>query len=502
MGIHISFTEIMEVKALKKILSASVAVLLILASLVSCASNEDEQSNSDIGNYSDNAIYNESDLGAIGDPNANAGTPSGDNANAETPAGDSANAGTPSTDNGGSSNTTTKPAVSVTESSAGLAFELNADGQGYTLVGKGTCTATSIVIDGHSGLPVTRIGYGAFSGDKKITSVKIGNYVESIGDYAFENCSGITSLTIGDNVKIIEDYCFRYCTGLTSINLGKSMQRICYGAFYKASNIATITLPDTVRSIEEYAFDKTAYYDDQSKWSNKVLYIGKHLIKGDNSISGTYTVKSGTISIAEAAFAAYDSGGNNFTYPAITSISIPDSVKGISEKAFYMANKLGTISGGAGLEYVGAHAFTNSKYYNTSSNWKSNVLYVGKAAVAGKTSISGAITIADGTKAIADMAFASCSNATGITIPDSVVYVGEYSFLNCAKLANVNMGSGVKEIGAYAFKGCSALGSVTVKKSEGWKADGVAIPATEMADKSKAAIQLVTTASGKLWLCG
>ena len=476
MGIREIFTEFMEVKTLKKIFAASLAVLLIVASLASCSADEDEEIASDTGAYSDNAVLAESDIVV-------------DNIvvdNAEDVPADTAK----------------KPAVSVTESSSGLKFELNADGQGYTLVGKGTCSATSITIDGHNGLPVTGIGYGVFSGDKKITSVKIGNYVESIGDYAFENCSGIKTLTIGDGVKIIEDYCFRYCTGLTSIDLGKSMQRVCCGAFYNSKNIATIKIPDTVRSIEEYAFDKTAYFNDSSKWSGNVLYIGKHLIKAKVGLSGKYTVKDGTISIAELAFGPESTGDGNYKYSGITGVVIPNSVKGISEKAFFKAKNLSTVTVGTGVEYVGEHAFSETKYYNTSGNWKSNVLYVGKAAVAGKTSISGAITIADGTKCIADMAFASCAKATGVTIPDSVVYVGQYSFLDCEKLSNVNVGSGVKEIGACAFKGCSSLGSVTFKKTAGWTADGAAVSSSVMADKSKAAVQVATAASDKVWLCG
>ena len=162
---------------------------------------------------------------------------------------------------------------------------------------------------------------------------------------------------------------------------------------------------------------------------------------------------------------------------------------------------LSSVTFGTGVEYVGECAFNETKFYSTSGNWKNNVLYAGKCAIAAKTSISGSITILDGTKVIADMAFASCANATGVVSPESVVYVGQYAFLDCAKLAEATIGSGVKEIGAYAFKGCSMLGSIVVKKTSGWTADGVSVDANALADKSNAAAQLCLVSAGKMWKC-
>ena len=39
---------------------------------------------------------------------------------------------------------------------------------------------------------------------------------------------------------------------------------------------------DSVTGIGEEAFESTAYYEDDSKWENGVLYIGNHLIKAEN----------------------------------------------------------------------------------------------------------------------------------------------------------------------------------------------------------------------------
>lgn len=386
-----------------------------------------------------------------------------------------------------------KPTFNVKESTTGLKFALNEDKLSYTVVGKGTASSKSIVIDGHNGLPVTKVGYSAFGDDKTITSVKLGDYVEIIEDQAFSMCSALTSVTFGKNVKFLGDYSFRYCNGLTSIDLGRNIEVIKYGAFYNCKNLSTIKAYDNIKLIEEYAFDKSAYFNNSGNWKNKVLYIGTNLIKAKSDISGTYTVTSGTTCIGGLAFANCKS---------LSGVVIPDSVHSIGLKAFKNATSLKNITAGTGVSYIGEEAFTNTGYYNTSSKWTNNVLYVGKYLVAAKTSLSGAYTVTAGTKAISNMAFNACASVSSITIPDSVVYVGEYAFLDCAKLSTVTIGSGVKEIGIYAFKDCPALKNITVKKTSGWKADKTEVSTDKLSNKADAAIYLGIYYSDKVWTRG
>ena len=67
-------------------------------------------------------------------------------------------------------NETTKKETTKTyaESTAGLLFELNSDGNGYILTDIGN--AKEIVIDGHKGLPVTELLYYE---NKNITKLKM-----------------------------------------------------------------------------------------------------------------------------------------------------------------------------------------------------------------------------------------------------------------------------------------------------------------------------------------
>ena len=134
----------------------------------------------------------------------------------------------------------------------------------------------------------------------------------SIGTYAFSNCDSLTSVIISNSVTSIGDSAFRSCSSLTSV-----------------------TIPDSVTSIGSSAFDNTAYYYNSNNWVNNVLYIGKHLIEAKSSISGTYTIKDGTLTIADYAF---------YNCSSLTSVTIPDSVTSIGFSAFDGCSSLTSVT--------------------------------------------------------------------------------------------------------------------------------------------------------------
>ena len=477
------YAQITEVNTVKRLLSIVLAFTFVVMSFAACAKLEEDD-------FSDFESSSDSDISDIViDDNSNSIIESNDatennnitnNNNTET---DNTN----STDN----NKQETPTFNVKESTAGLKFVLNADKLSYTLIGKGDAKSKDIVIDGHNGLPVTKIGYSAFGDDKTITSVKIGDYVETIEDQAFSMCSALTSVTFGKNVKFLGDYSFRYCTALVSIELGKNIEVIKYGAFYNCKNLVDIKAYGKIRIIEDDAFMKTKYSTVASNWKNKVLYIGTNLIQAEGTISGTYKIEPNTTCIGGLAF---------YGCASLSGVVIPDSVHSIGLKAFANTTALNNITIGNGVTYIGERAFINAGYYKTASKWSGNVLYVGNYLVASKVALSGAYSVISGTKVIADFAFNNCINLTGITIPDSVVYLGEYAFHNCEKLSNVTVGTGLKEIGIYAFKDCTALKNISIKKTSGWTAGDVKILPEQLSTKEQAAIYIAIVYSDRVWL--
>ena len=82
-----------------------------------------------------------------------------------------------------------------------------------TILEKGSNKAKVIIPRG-----VTIIGYRAFYGCNRITSITIPNSVTSIGQFAFMGCSGLTSITIPNSVTRIYDGAFEGCNKQLQIN--------------------------------------------------------------------------------------------------------------------------------------------------------------------------------------------------------------------------------------------------------------------------------------------
>lgn len=72
--------------------------------------------------------------------------------------------------------------------SEGLEYELNDDGKGYTVSGKGTCKDTNLIIPStYNNLPVTSIGDSAFFGCTNLVNIRLPDSITSIGNYAFSD---------------------------------------------------------------------------------------------------------------------------------------------------------------------------------------------------------------------------------------------------------------------------------------------------------------------------
>ncbi len=217
----------------------------------------------------------------------------------------------------------------------------------------------------------------------------------------------IENVSIADSVTSIGSYAFYECRGLTSITIPCGVTRIGENAFQYCYNLEQITIPDSVTSIGKQAFAQTAYYVEVTNRENGVLYIGNHLIKAFD-ISGEYEIKSGTKTVADAAFKWCN---------GLTGITIPDSVTDIGDDAF--------------------------------SNCE------------GLTSV----TIPNSVKSIGNGAFDNCTGLTSVTIPGSVTSIGDSAFNYCTELTTVTIPDGVTSIGGEAFKYCYKLEQITIPDS-------------------------------------
>ena len=220
--------------------------------------------------------------------------------------------------------------------------------------------------------------------------------VTTIGEYAFWGCDKLTSVTIPDSVTSIGACAFKECTSLTDMNL-----------------------PDSVVSIGSTVFGDTAIYNAADRWIDGVLYLDNWVIEAEQTVSGDYALRLGTVGIADSAFSQCS---------ALTSVTIPDSVRRISEYAFYNCSTLARVTIGSGVTSVGESAFS------------------------GCSSLT-SVTVPESVTSIGHSAFYGCSSLVSVALPDSVTYIGDAAFQGCCSLADIHIPDSVTYIGGWAFWG-------------------------------------------------
>ena len=348
----------------------------------------------------------------------------------------------------------------------------------------------------------------AYPMGKEDTSYTVPDSVAAIGETAFQYCTNLTTVIVPDGVEIIENEAFEFCYGLESITLPDSVKHIGNSAFFYCTALENITLGDGIEYIGNGVFDETAYYNDESRWENGALYIEKYLIGVNEDVGTNFTVKDGTVNIADCAISycqdlvsvtlpetvAYMGETPFYRCPSLESISVNESNGVYSSKngVLFTGNSLLVYPQGkkdtqyavpAGTDLICDYAFLNNEYLE-SVTFPDSLERIGRSAFSLAQSLKSvtipgsveeiyemafnscealeSLTISDGVAHIGRWAFIGCISLKSVTIPGSVYLVEESAFSDCSSMTDVTICSGVNSIGDWAFSGCYSIGKVTI----------------------------------------
>ena len=281
---------------------------------------------------------------------------------------------------------------------------------------------------------VGRIHSRAFE-NSGLEEIKALNVDCEIDEGAFKNCKKLKSVTLPINLKTIEKNTFEGCSALADVKFPSELKRIRAQAFKDCKNLS-VTLPKGVE-VDKTAFEGTKMTDDNKEYiiiGNKCLGLQK---KGKGTLS-TITIPDGVTEIGERAFAKNTS---------VKTVIIPEGVTKIGNEAFEDCVNLETVYLPSTLTDLGVSAFSDC---NSLGYVKS-----------GESLASAIAKIPEGITKIPDGCFLACDNLQYIGLPDSLTSIGTYAFSESG-LISLTIPDHVEKIEYGAFADCENLETVSM----------------------------------------
>lgn len=160
------------------------------------------------------------------------------------------------------------------------------------------CTSLKTLNTGNG---VTSIPANAFKNFKNLTTVKMGTGVKTIGKNAFSGCKKLKNLTFGKNVVTIGDKAFYKCSALTKVTIPSKVKTIGKSAFEGCKELETVTIGKSVTKIGDKAFYGC------SKMKTLTIKSSKLTTKKIGSKAFTKAPKSMIVKIPKKKFKVYKS---------------------------------------------------------------------------------------------------------------------------------------------------------------------------------------------------
>lgn len=218
-------------------------------------------------------------------------------------------------------------------------------------------------------------------------STIIPNDVTIIGRKAFRSCRKLSSILLPNSITTIEDSAFYECATLDSINIPENTTMIGQSAF------------SLCKSLQYVLWNAKKYNDFFNQYYSPFVY--------DYYVEGNNYIKSFVFGEDVEHIPAYLCYGIN----NLTTLTIPENIKSIGEKAFVGCTSLSSIVWNAKncQDCFSISPFNESKNIISSFTFGNNVEHIPALLCSGMNSLS-TIKIPNRVTSIGDYAFNDCNN--------------------------------------------------------------------------------------------
>ncbi|MBR3863452.1 MAG: leucine-rich repeat protein [Clostridia bacterium] len=319
----------------------------------------------------------------------------------------------------------------------GIRYTKNNDG--YCVDGASSASGEITIPEEIEGIPVVRVGAGAFQNNSYLTSISLPSSIKSIGWGAFGGCYNLQQIELSPSLVEIDICAFEGCSSLTSVTIPESVTSIGWRAFSGCTGLKTVT----------FAAD------------SKLTSIGWSAFDGCMSLM-SITIPSSVTSIGFAAFSGC-TGLASITLPFVGG-SASATTESDSTLFGYIFGTSNYTGGTATKQHYDSIIYTT---YYIPKSLKSVTITGGNIHFGAFECCTGLtnITISLSVTSVGNRAFSGCTGLTSITIPSSVTSIGSSAFEGCTGLTSITIPSSVTSIGSFAFEGCTGLTSITIPSS-------------------------------------
>ncbi len=244
---------------------------------------------------------------------------------------------------------------------------------------------------------------------------------------------------------------------------------ICATGQTLAYSITSDTMPYTVSLVRGDASLSGDIEIPESVEYNDIVYsvtaIGDTAFFHESSIT-SITVPNTVTSVGERAF--YDCRGirglvyndNILMYvPYLSSsvISVPEGIKTIHRDAFIDHYNLSTLTIPSSVTDIGSYSF---QYCTNLSTVNFNAIDCNATSAFVSLESLTTLNFASNVTRISDSICFFCSNLVDLVLPDSLTYIGKCAFLNCVLPSTITIPENVTYIGEGAFHQCTGLSTL------------------------------------------